>query len=526
MIPFATADLEANDWNQFRVGSIRTSEGDRESYFTVDRWEKRIRQLRRRVFLHYGGRYDFFFFPPLQSICLSGSGILRAQHGQARLYDSFFLMQMSLEKIGKSVGIEKFKGKSDRVEELSDDELRLHCENDCEVLWKAIHDHQAFCATLPHEKPRWPSTAGGTAVYALEALERDGVALMAGQSVEVGEWLEWSQCATGARVEFFQIGRRAGPIYCYDINSSYPQSWLDAPLPHGPWVRVDRQGENRQGVYLIDVQQNRKHLPIVAPEKKWQYNGQCWATTEEIDALRETGARLKILKGWESEYTAWFGRNFATTLYARKQKGEAFAKVSINSAHGKTGQSILQSMYFLRPDGSYVIDRELTFPSWYQRPLLEAFVLSRARLRLWRVMDALRLRGWRNFYCDTDCAHTDCPPEEFPGKIGEGLGEWKLENVAQAATYVAPKVYVLYMQDGQKLVAKGFPKGNKRSPGILPEHLESAARGTPVEIKWRGGLNTFKSLKSWAPIVKVTERVLTAQTGSKRLGKNGNLYYE
>ena len=524
---FAVIDLEALNWNEYRVGYFVDSDGADVRCDTAEQLSAQVENFPGRVFAHYGGRYDVFFLNEPKAVTMSGSGILRAQLGSASLYDSWYLFQMSLAKLGKAVGHAKHEGKSDRIEELSLDETAEHCRNDCEVLRVALLKHREWCRTRPHPEPRWPATAGGTAVYCLEAFEPEGVATLRAERVELSDWQHQFGAVTGGRVELWQLGHVKGPVYSYDIRSSYPASWLDGPLPLGPWRRVDAEVSDAAGVYLCDVKQSRDTLPVVAPEHVWKYDGPAWLTHEEISEVRAHGGRVDVVDGWVSHSgPVAFGQDFAREMYRAKAAGDPWAKVSINSAHGKFGQGILQTNWVKR-SGRWECDYELGFPAWHQRPLISAYVLSRARIRLHRTLHALKQGGWRCLYVDTDCVHTDCPPERFPGQLGDELGQWAHEATAEEAVYVAPKVYMLKLVGGGvKMAAKGLPRDQ-----VTWEALVDVARGNPVSFTNDKGLVGFRRLGgTWEARRSKQPRRLVTQTGGKKyvvgqLGFTGQLSY-
>ncbi len=524
--PFALFDIEALDWNQYRTGCFVTSEGEAVRCDTAAQLSAQVENFPGRVYAHYGGRYDFFFLAEPSTIALSGSGILRAQLGRASLYDSWFLFQMALAKVGKAVGVLKYEGKSDNIASLTLEETAEHCRQDCEVLRIALLKHRAWCGELGHPTPRWPPTAGSTAVFALETFEADGVAQLGRERVELGDWLHQYGAVTGGRVELWQLGRVKGPVYSYDIRSSYPRSWLDGPLPLGPWRKVTREVDGA-AVYRCEVVQARHTFPVVAPLHQWRYDGEAWLTHEEVAEVRLHGGKVTILEGWASQTEPqWFGDTFARRMYAAKQAGDPWSKVSINSAHGKFGQGILQTSWVKRGD-DWVADYELGFPAWYQRPLVSAFVLSRARVRLHRMLHALKLAGWRVLYVDTDCVHTDCPPDQFPGELGDELGTWAHETTATEAVYVAPKVYALRLADGTlKMAAKGLPRAK-----VTWESMLEAASGNPVSFSNDAGLTGFRRLGgAWEARRSRSVRRLSTQTGGKKhvigsLGSTGRLSY-
>lgn len=508
--PFAVLDIEAMDWDRWDLGGFVTSTGDEEVCETPERLARLVERFKGRVFAHYGGRYDLFFLPRPSQLTMSGSGILRAQIGRASVWDTWFLFQMSLKKIGKAVGREKFEDKSDRMHTLTREERAAHCLNDCHVLRVALESHRAWIGERGHPKPSWPATAGGTAVHCLEALEPEGVGRLKKELVSLDHWLDWYGAVTGGRVELWQHGT-VKDVHTYDINSSYPQSWCDAPLPLGPWEATGTERPKRLGVYLCELKQSRESLPICAPNHVWRYDGEAWCTSEEIEVVRASGGTVEIKRGWVSTGAPqFFGQQFVTTLYGAKQRGDVWAKVGVNSGHGKLSQGLLQSSFVLR-GGRYERDFELTFPAWYQRPLIGAFLLARARVRLWRVLEALKRAGFRVYYCDTDSVHTNCPPENFPGILGPELGQWKHEGRASEACYVAPKVYGLQTAEGLKLAAKGLPKKQ-----VTWDVLRDASRGETVVLQEKAGLVAFRSQTEWGPKVAHKKRALMRQAGGKR----------
>lgn len=513
--PYAVLDVEARGgtWDKFWLAWFRTSTGEAIECTTAELLGECVKRFQGPVFTLFGGRYDNFFLPRPSSVTLSGSGILRAQVGKAAVYDAWFLFQMSLAKLGKAVGHLKFEGKSDRMAELTQDEASAHCYNDCGVLLTALEKHRQWCATRPHPLPRWPMTAGSTAVYCLEALEPEGFARLSAQELEASEWMQHYAAVSGGRVELWQLGRVKGPVYSYDINSSYPQSWCDAPLPLGPWRAVTGERRGAAGVYRCTVRQSREHLPVVAPMHVWRYDGEAWLTSEEVAAVRELGGAVDVHEGWVSDSSEWFGRDFATSLYAAKNAGDPWAKVGVNAAHGKLQQSIIQTEHRWR-ERAWAAELTLSLPNWHQRPIIGCFVLARARLRLHATLEKLRAAGWKVLYVDTDCVHTDCPPEKFPGALSGALGEWKLETTAVEACYVAPKVYGLKLGDGSvKLASKGLPKKL-----VTWEVLTRAAKGERVALREAAGLQSFLSIQGepWGAYAAERRRALVTQTGGKR----------
>lgn len=518
----ATSDVETENWDEFRLAAVATDDGERHVFHDRRAWATWLRKFDGRVVMHYGGRFDFLFLPPLTSIVMSGSGILSAQHGAARLYDSWFLFQMSLARIGKAIGHQKMDVDRGRIEDLTAKECADYCVDDCEILLEALQNHRSWAAAQRPWDPKWPPTAGGTAVYVAESLEPWGPEAFRSAPLSIEEWMVFRQAVNGGRVEIRHMGATE-KTFCYDINSSYPTAWGEGDFPVGPWTYRNHVTDALFGIYRVEVRQNRNHLPIVSCDFCWKYDGEAFVTREELDWLHQTGAQVKVIEAWETDVGVTFGSQFAARLYEAKQAGDPWAKVSINSLHGKFGQDIFQEKYFLNGAGDYVMDIELQLPRWYQRPAVGAYNLARARIRLWRAMDALIQAGYAVYYCDTDSIYTDCPPEHFPAPIGDAMGEWKLEGVCSRAVFAGPKVYALEYENGDpsKVVAKGQPVGKVDATGKLLlgfDEIAKVSRGGVITNHLREGVLAFRSVRTdWRSEAREFTRTLQRQFGGKVL---------
>lgn len=529
----AAFDIEARWWDSYRVGAFVTEEGDVDVCRTREELRARVLRHKGQAWSHYGGRYDMLFLMPLPVVVLAGAGIMRAQLGQAQLHDSYELMRAGLAKVGDYIGRPKLKGLSESMDDATDAEAVSHATNDALIALEALQHHRAWwgrwCESplMQGEQPeRWPTTAGGCAVELLRAVEPEVAEELAASPLTLEEWTDHYEAQSGARSEVFHLGHVDGLVTTLDVNSSYPARWLEGPLPCGPWRAVEREEPDRLGVYLCEVRQCGAFLPLVAPELQWRYCGRAWLTSEELRAVREARGTARVVRGWVSDGAINMGHRLIPALYAEKLEGIPWSKAGLNALSGKTLQGPWGETYYHKPSG-YVRDAELALLEWYQRPLVGAFIQARARLALWRAMQALVNDGWRVLYVDTDGLHTDCPPALLPAEIrvGVALGEWKVEGIATEAVYLAPKVYGLKYADGsEKLIVSGVPRG-----AVSWENLQRASRGYTVEIATRSGLEGFMSCaRDNVPKAAEHRAALSTHTGGKRRvrkHRNGNLWY-
>lgn len=537
--PFAALDIEAvgNTWDVFDLAVGVTHSGEVEHFDTQEEMQHWVEEYSGRVAAHSGGTYDFHFLRGKDQVLLTGSRILTARLGKAQLLDTYPMMPMSLKKIGKAVGLEKLDVDRSRLAELSRDEVRTYCERDAQVLARALHRHRDFCLSVPHTKPSWPSTAGATAVYCAEAYEGEAVRHMARHPLSPETWREHAETVQGGRTEVWRLGHVKGPVYCYDVKSSYPARYLEEPLPVGPWAPVSHEVHGVPGVWRVKFSQPTDRIPVLSADGVFCHRGEGWCTSEELYAARnELGARVEVLHGWVTRRLLPFGENFVRTLYRLKEQGSPFAKVCLNALHGKFGQRIRGGTYrrWGAGDADYVLDEELSLPRWYQRPLVEAHLLARARVALWRCMDALHRAGWAVLYTDTDSIHTDASPADFErvtgATMGEGLGQWELKGTARRALYLARKCYALEWEDGEQFIAcKGFPQtapGEKPLPHhVTWEKLEEAWEHPVEVVEPRWGLQGWARAMDSEQSAKSFQRTLAAHAGAGKVRRGADVWY-
>lgn len=522
---FAVFDIEApTGWDRFGFACSLTSNGEAQTHQTLDGLQQWVEAYDGRVWAHNGGLYDFSFLRGKDEVLLAGARVLRAKLGRARLCDSYPLFQMSLKKAGKAVGLEKLEVDASRLSELTFAEQEEYCQRDCAVLVEALQAHRVFCEGVPARRVAWPGTSGATAVYCAEAWEGDTARHLSRHPLGFEEHVRHAETVAGGRCELWHLGPVAGPIYIYDVKSSYPSRYLEGPMPVGPWRHVGHEVHGAPGAtYRVRFRQPTDRLPLLHSGGTFVHRGEGWATSEELTAARvELGADVEVLEGYVPGRCLDFGRAFVAELYRLKEAGSPFAKVCINSLHGKLGQGLLSAVERRTPHG-YVRDEELTLPQWFQRPLLEGALLARARLALWRAMDALRRVGARVYYTDTDSCHTDATPAEFSrvATIGLAPGHWELKDTASEACYLAPKTYAYRRVDGTEFVAsKGFP------PKALSLKLLKAAWDSPLEVDAIEGLEGFRTRGDNPAQAKAHRRTLSAHPGTGKRREGSNVWYE
>lgn len=241
----------------------------------------------------------------------------------------------------------------------------------------------------------------------------------------------------GGRFEVSTFGQIEGPVYQYDINSAYANTYRTLPcLIHGEWKRVRPGDFGLPGsIRLLDVEFDHSGggfhwgtLPIrtkkgtlIFPSKG---RGRYWST--ELDIAQKYEVKLKSFGGWEYVNKCgcqWF--DFVYELYdERIRLGKDVQgypiKILLASLYGKLAQSVGCAPY--------------------SNPIWAGLIVSAVRSQL---IDAALSRG--NGGRDVLMLATDglfCT-ENRGLDIGGSLGQWELTEhtdmfIVQSGVYFLP----------------------------------------------------------------------------------------
>lgn len=315
---------------------------------------------------------------------------------------------------------------------------------------------------------------------------------------------------TGGRVEVFKHKMQAGGSW--DINSCFPRAMLD-PVP------VELNGAYKNGIpdfglvrCTLTVPDNEYVPPISwrSPSGKLYFptgTWQAWVTSIEARAIRDRygSSSLTIERSYsfvgEAIFHDYCSELFSVRLAAKKRNDASMAyvcKLVLNCLYGKLATSrSREEMLFGESYAGFPFDnpkalkklaklkemkvrhtvREYSsedhiygMPTFLERapyifPATAAWITSHARvLQLQPLLDDA---GKDVVYCDTDSIYreSDAPSKLYTDKLGNALGELKLESQIKQGEFVAPKCYWY-----------------EREPGTYdkPEHrFEGAAKGLP-----------------------------------------------
>lgn len=267
----------------------------------------------------------------------------------------------------------------------------------------------------------------------------------------------------GGRVEAFRL-QNCGQADLWDINSSYPYSFLDAP-DEDTLVIADVEVKTDGPAPLCWINPDAEKLMFPAGRFRTAF----WASSYDR-YIRPHGA-VKTLRiertipcdlRWITSLQDTIRGAYALRLQAKKRGDGAFsyaAKIGLNSLYGRLGLKAGREIPILSDKVPEADDipyyrlakgKFLSFKTVYQQPsanyLFASYVTCNARARLY---DGLMKAQGEALYCDTDSIYLRAG-SKFPLRQGSDCGAWKYEGTASLSVF-SVKDYVF----GDKTVRKG-----------------------------------------------------------------------
>ena len=571
--PLAVFDIESTAWVDVFLICHVDEFGNRVSFPSIsDYLNWIIASQVEYVWAHWGGKYDNrFVLAELHKrgtsfeIVMSGSHaiIVKAFFHAGRVVnfcESARLMPDSVAKIGKTIGLEKLDVDRSHLEKYTLTEAIEYCYRDCDIVLRGLQEMKRaltevgadFAFTLASIASRWVRRSG--------VLDFDRFYEGSGPKAKYSKLMtksdEWCLPAYfGGRTEVFKQGVFKGPLYYYDVRSSYPWSMLgDLPAYPLGWsapARTITQSLERCGISeaIVTVPKGT-YLPVLPVRGDGKllfptgtFRGR-WANIELLEAYR-AGAKIKILGQCLFEPKP-FMAGFVNTFFGLRQEaiseGDAFKsyayKIMLNSAYGKFCETVERVKIVSGEDrirdaiSSGQNPEQTTTPGIYRITTSEvgafyhtaagSYITARSRCLLYDRMKKVRDLGGQIYYCDTDSIITDIelPPEP------DALGNLKLEMVLTEFEVWAPKVYRAVDTDGKTYYkVKGTPvekgeDGLKLSEEKSLERWKMYIAGEAVGREGLSGLNTDINRGTMIPRAETLSRALRNKD-SKREHVNG-----
>lgn len=351
----------------------------------LDRYFRWLRFQRTNmvVWAHNGGKYDFHVMAgaairycdtsrdqPIELLDVDGRYIEVVVHFDTgctiKFRDSFALIPASLAKIAREFGVTNKMDDLDivnvsRDQLLSDPRYVAYNDVDCVALHEVLSKYRSKCmdqfGTDPLAHPSASSYAKRVfysryydpCKYPFYVLPR-----------RVHKYLE--NAYGGGRCEVFRRTVIKGPLYYYDINSSYPHAGTmmlpyDKPREYRDLrhVRPDQTEQfvtEHPGIYQVKVLANGRGQPLhgVMTAGKFVFprfdhaSPSIYVFSEELRYGLSFGYRYQLVDGFEFKMAPW-GKNFFATMFGCKLQSEKDGndalrwvyKIMANSGYGFFG---------------------------------------------------------------------------------------------------------------------------------------------------------------------------------------------
>jgi len=515
---YAVFDIESRNWIDFELLGFFDGNKYRE-FDSVDEFLDFYLSRRYefwRLFAHAGGRFDFNFI--LEALkdrsefdyeILSSQGITQMRITKGSKYggksfrhawilkDSYKMLPMSLAKLCNAFETEHRKLEMDYSKiDKNDEKVRQYLKNDVLGLFEVIEKYGMWLAQ--YGVPLQTTIASQSMMMFRRTLLKPIRCL----KPEVEMFARRSYF--GGHTEIYNM-RSYGKIYYFDINSLYPSQMLKNEMPVGKGWSVKNFVEGEIGFYKADVRIPDIYVPpvpkvinhkLMFPFGK--FSG--FYTSKELELARDVGGEFDIHYGYIFSSENIFGE-YISDMYNKKKNAKdsttrSIAKLLMNANYGKFGQNRDKEMLVkicnmkdavgLTP---YNIDNALFTKENFSRatfiiPTIASWITSCARVEEYRL---LQKAGENDlFYCDTDSVATTKRLS-----VDNELGGLKMEEEADEAIFLLPKVYALRKGDNVIIRAKGFDREFVKKLSF--NSFEKALEGDVSDFKQQ--LKKFASMR-------------------------------
>jgi hypothetical protein len=265
----------------------------------------------------------------------------------------------------------------------------------------------------------------------------------------------------GGRFELFKAGRSTGPLYSIDINSAYPHALRMVPNlaeDAGHWVHVVSPRKiERFGFYRIAYQapnsriNETRPMPLPWRDKRGMITFPAsvagwYASPEALMMLGKRGAVIYEGWYWKANDPADLPWSFLSDMYetrmrlGKKNLMSMPFKLGPNSIYGKLAQTVGWNKEKNLPPRSHALP-------------IAAWITSYCRAMLY---SAMAHAPGEIVAVETDSIITTADPATLGIAIGDGLGEWEVDQYDEIA----------YIQSGMYHIKKDGVWVKARSRGL------------------------------------------------------------
>jgi hypothetical protein len=412
--------------------------------------------------------------------------VIQKDNSSIKLISTTNYFDVSLESLGRDIGLEKMKVDFDTV---TDDKLKVYCRRDVEILKVSLLKYMDFCRQ--HDTGRFSMTRASQSFAAFRHRFMN-------QEIRIHEdhraKLLEREGYFGGRVEAFQLGKiKGGPFLFLDVNSMYPHVMRENIFP----VQLLAYGADSSdfrwhdfldhSCLMAEVELDTSDpLYAVRSNNKVIFPVGRFVTVLSTESLKTaiTRGHLLEVKRWAAYQGATIFKEYVDYFYPLKAKYKAegnplytrIVKLFLNSLYGKFGsRAPIMDMEdcegFTGVSREYVLDAT-TGERWIEYAIMgtlvriygeedtkqtfvaiAAHVTDYARCLLARIIEGI---GWEHvLYCDTDSVvirKKDLPRLKHP-LSSDKLGDLSVDKETSSLEIFGCKDYQTDM--GRK--TKGLP---------------------------------------------------------------------
>jgi len=490
----------------------------------IDRiWDK-LKSFNGIIFAHNGGKFDFHYLLPhidkrYLEIKVIGSSIamMKLPNG-TEFRDSYKMIPCPLSEHDKGkIDYEKFERENREKHRV---EIVDYLKRDCESLYNLVEKFD--------EEYGIGLTIRGRAFSELKKMGWELPAINSSLDAQLRPFFY------GGRVEAFKSGEIKGDIKCFDINSAYPRAMLE-DHPWGEKYSIGTKpikGTERQSFYELYANSKgafpsrKENGSLNFPHCKGRFLITGW----ELETARKlnlcSGVRVETVYSplATTNFRSYIERFYKEKLEAEIKKddtGRLFAKLFMNSCYGGFAMNpekfrdykfsefdeILEEPYTIQeifPDGSVLWEKPSEHTQLYN-------VGTSASITGYvRAMLLESLVGCEDpLYCDTDSIILR---GKHKLKIGNQLGNWKLEGEGKELYIGGKKIYAFKMGDKWKCASKGAH--------LTPKQIKAVAMGRTIE--WASEVPTYSAKKEISFVKRKINNTLTKLEKSPKNLKPSN----
>lgn len=481
------------------------------------------------------------FYPYLDILdqTYAGSRLIAARIRGTQIYlkDSLNHFKISVEEMGKQIGLEKLKvdGNFDNVE---------YCRRDAEITYKFMHSMQTYYESFGC---KMKTTIGATALNFFNDHFYKYKSPLEAEEIDF--------CIKGyygGRTEIFFNKRIEGDIQIYDYNSLYPSVLEQNRFPMLKRRHYTSNPDfSLEGMVHAKVFAPKMHIPYLPLKTKKKlifptgtFEGQ-WTYFEIREAEKLGYKVLKINKALEFKNTFNPFKDLVNGLYRKRVQAqnsgnellsEALKNI-LNNLSGKfnQGRGYLRILPFKMETynsatdkimGNVILRKVMGNYPRHTNGIWGSYITAYGRHEVNKALYTVLERGGTPIYCDTDAVVFKSDRQIFTdsnelGKLkNEGAKiEQKCGGKIVAAHYKLPKVYCLELSNNKKLYkAKGIPRAQAEDFFVK----KKASFRKPVKLKELLRQN-LKQAKFLAPNDWVlNEKEFRQKYDKRRVLKNGS----